>query len=1163
MKLSTQSFRGMAPRVTPRGLPDNGSQEAINARLQTGDLETWKRPVLLEALANAGVVRSLYLFEDTWLSYDQEVEFARGPVLGDDEEARVYITGLDAPRFTTYALANGTGGPPYPGETRLLGVPAPDTPPTVVVSVPDPVESNITLTNPGAEAGNTSGWVITTGGLVALDATDVPGLLPQAGSYFFGGGSAAATEAYQSVDLEGLGVIAGQGLSLTWWQAAGANQSTAGMAIEFYDEAAALLSEVASEQTAGSLVWEQRTLTTQVPDGAVSARLVQQYTRTPPSGDLDAYIDTIALGSVDYSNSFDGSSLSGWQVSPNTGSVTGNTFRRVEIDASVGWPAPSIRFRGDSRVPYIYRDFSTDRSPSVVLQFDYEEIFGRTDCGLHALLFGSAGGAGTSVFFSSWVGVRLYTHPDWDNIGANVEQVAPSLPAGIRYTVTLTATQTSSTSAALVVRVVNAESGAVVVDNVATTISVDGPNVGFKAAVNFNDRRYWLDNIAVTVAAPDPTQNGEETTYTSYVYTLVNEYGEQGAPSDPSDTVQRNENGTTVVTTPTTLPTGTSLDYGVVSKRIYRAVTGALGSIFRFVAEIPLSQADYTDTQADAQLGEDLESEDYDLPPSDLRYILALPNGIMVGASGNRLCFSEQNRPHAWPVAYRLAADSPITGLGNADTTVFVGTQTFVYTASGNAPGDYSMSKPVAPHACVSARSVAYITGIGVVFAGPDGLMAVSGPTSVQNVTRTIFTREQWQAIVPAAILGFAHDDIYFFFGELGATYDPGSVILLVNCEDNNFADASIYGHLSSSTTIITGTPGLYGTYAAYNDPSVSGGIVGYNTGVSIPWDQTRDIVMETAVYVSQEENNQIRLLSLIANSDTVMQVRLDMGGGVINLEASLFNEPQEVLALSDWTYGQRHHIAAQYLGDSETLLVFIDGVLRITMTNGTPVSYTVINAMTPWSIDSNEVEEPAGWARFDGARYTIDRQRYTANFTPPTTAPIDDGGTPVDPDAPTETIGYALDMKPDGFGLIKLGLHACALANDLERDALVMVLDAYEEPESSLLPPPSGVVFDTDGQTMYEWNGGTEDMRYLWSGKLWLNPEPKTWPWVRVRAADYDDLAIEFYADGVLLYQRIVTSSAAFRLPERGTYDEIYWCAIGTSRVRTVEIADDIAELV
>jgi PKD repeat protein len=44
MKLSTPSFRGMAPRLTPRLLPENGSQEAINAQLLTGNLMAWHRP---------------------------------------------------------------------------------------------------------------------------------------------------------------------------------------------------------------------------------------------------------------------------------------------------------------------------------------------------------------------------------------------------------------------------------------------------------------------------------------------------------------------------------------------------------------------------------------------------------------------------------------------------------------------------------------------------------------------------------------------------------------------------------------------------------------------------------------------------------------------------------------------------------------------------------------------------------------------------------------------------------------------------------------------------------------------------------------------------------------------------------------------------------------
>lgn len=1133
MKLATLSFRGMAPRITPRALPDNASQEAINARLLTGDLGPWQRPELVEQLANAGIVRSIFPLEDIWLSYTEDVEFARGAVLDDDADTRVYITGLDAPRFTTYDLATASGSGAYPRDTRLLGVPAPSTDPLVEVTVAPPDESNITLTNPGAEAGNTSGWTITSGGLVAIEDGDIPGLDAQTGDWFFGGGAAAATAAYQSINLESLGVIAGQGLSLTWWQARGANSSLAGMSLEFYDDAAALLSTVASDQIAAAALntWEQRTLTTQVPDGAATARLVQNYTRVG-GGDIDAYIDTIAISSIAYTNSFDGTSLSGWTVSPNEGGVTSTIFRRVEIDTTFGRPASSFRMRGDSRVPYFFRDFSTDRSPDVTLQFDYYELLGRTNCGLHAVLFGSAGGAATSVFFSSWVGVRLYTNPEWGAIGASVEQIAPSLPAARWYTVTLTARQTSETSAQLTIRVINADTGEVVVDDEQTTISVDGPNIGFKVATNFEDRRYWVDNVSVTVAAPDPNQN-DETTYTSYVYTFVNEFGEESAPSDPSDTVQRNANATAIITTPDHIPTGVSTDYGIVAKRIYRAVTGALGSVFRFVAEIPLAQSEYEDSLEDAELGEVLESEEWDLPPDDLRYILALPNGIMVGASRNRLCFSVQNRPHAWPIAWRLATDSDITGLGNVDTSVFVGTQTFVYTASGNTPDAYSMSKPGAPHACVSARSVAYLLGIGVVFAGPDGLMLVNGPTDVRNATDALFTRDQWQALDPATITGIAHDDIYFFFSSPGGI--PESTVL-----SQSF--------IGDGDTVTGLTPEVAPAGFAWEDDG-SSLITSANGAIE---DDPATEGLNFADAFTPIERQDGTAMRMVAQSFTGSSgPRPDWAGFKVESALGYYVEvrfdpessPSIIVLWSDESGAGSSEPSGRFVGPTgvdQQIDVTIEIFDTLLVVSGT-VSGTIDVEMQNFTqIDSVEVQVRIG----DTVRQAIE----TVQILQPSEA--GDGE------------GRALDLKPTGFGLIELGMHASAVAREYESDALIMVLDEYEEPTGSLLPPDTASSIDADGLTLYEWSGSVTDMRYSWRGKLWLNPYPKAWAWVRVRAFDYEDLEVQFYADGVLLHQQLVTSARAFRLPMANAAEEIDWVAIGTSRVRTVELADDSEEL-
>lgn len=144
------SFRGEAPRVTPRALPDNAATNATNARLLTGDLTAWKQFTVTEALANTGPVETIYLLNNAWLSWDVDVDVARGVIPGDTT-FRTYLTGLDVPRFTNYALAT-SGAQPYPTETRILGVPGPDSVPTIVLGV-DPTSStfSVNVTDHGDE----------------------------------------------------------------------------------------------------------------------------------------------------------------------------------------------------------------------------------------------------------------------------------------------------------------------------------------------------------------------------------------------------------------------------------------------------------------------------------------------------------------------------------------------------------------------------------------------------------------------------------------------------------------------------------------------------------------------------------------------------------------------------------------------------------------------------------------------------------------------------------------------------------------------------------------------------------------------------------------------------------------------------------------------------
>lgn len=614
MRRAIDSFRGEAPRVTPRALPDNAAQAAVNAQLFTGDLKAWRQFATTKGLANggSGPVRTIYLLNDKWLSWEADVDVARGIIPGDTTY-RTYLTSPDLygePRFTNYALAT-TGAEPFPVATRPLGVPAPTSPPTLVTGI---------------------------------------------------------------------------------------------------DETAT----------------------------------------------------TFAVNVLDEGDSLTES----WTISGTTPGVSA-----VTQDAVVGNPAPSYALLANNNagIPaYAYRNFGIASGTVVRVSFDWSYESSATDAQMIANVMTGVLGAGIQVRYDSNFGrFSISVGTGWASTGSSslTSNTLALLSHSTWYTVVVQVivnsdgTQTVTASLYL-------GSGLITALTVTNIFSL-GDYVGFVHETSFSGQKTYYDNILVQ--ASGSTGYVPANLATNYVYTFVNDLGEESAPSEASVTILRPDGISVTVTTPTVVPSGVSSDYAITTKRIYRAATGNVGTEFLFVAEIALTTADYVDVLTDAQLGEALETELWDLPPDDLEGILALPNGVMVGFRRNQLCLSAQNRPHAWPVSYRLNTDTDIVGIGNVDTTVVIGTEKFVYIASGSEPAAYSMSKFEVPYACSSKRSFNYLTGIGVVFSNPDGLMAVQGVGQIRNLTDSVFTREQWQALDPTSIVGVSHNDIYFLFWESGS----------------------------------------------------------------------------------------------------------------------------------------------------------------------------------------------------------------------------------------------------------------------------------------------------------------------------------------------------------------------------------------------------------
>lgn len=274
-------------------------------------------------------------------------------------------------------------------------------------------------------------------------------------------------------------------------------------------------------------------------------------------------------------------------------------------------------------------------------------------------------------------------------------------------------------------------------------------------------------------ASPNGSCDAANRRTTVYVYTFVNDWDEEGPPSPPSSAVDRCVDGSVQLKglDDDADSYGSVVDarysHNVITKRIYRAVTGSKGTDYQWVMDISASDSSVEDDRPDSELGEKLPSRRWYPPPEEMTGLIMLPNGIAAGKVGQDLYLSEQYLPHAWPEAYRHTLEYEIVGLGVIGQSIVACTRGTPYIVQGTAPGSYTAKKVPASQACVSAKSIVSVEG-AVIYASPDGLVQVNSQ-GAQVITSGILNRDDWQALSPASIVAGYHDRRYFGF------YDNGS----------------------------------------------------------------------------------------------------------------------------------------------------------------------------------------------------------------------------------------------------------------------------------------------------------------------------------------------------------------------------------------------------
>lgn len=670
MKIDIPTYRGRAPRVSPRALTENYAQVANSPRLLSGDLESWNERLLSAGLAKSGRINTIYRLASRtgdrapyWLHWtdaelaagETNVDVALGPEPADMDVA-TYFTGTAlGPRYTTKFLATDESQRPisapigaYPYASLPLGISPPTLAPTVTQTLPIVVGNSLSYYESGA---STSNWSVvkTGGGYANFYSITTPN--PEA--------------------------------------------PTTGLAAPYY-----------------FLQWQAT--------GSALALWNESY-------DLDN-----ATG-LNFSINLDTSAPSG----SNNNSTGDMAVVLLAADTGVG-PRIDVRFREGT---VTYTDAAAGAS---AITFPGVTVTGNTPVKL--VITGTKDASSATAAVATWklnIEIRSY---ETDALLSSLSSVTATVAGNSVAVIGYRGAQSNATS-------------------------------GF-----FNDVRLTTALAAPASAVP---------VFTNYVYTIVNAIGWESAPSPPSLTVTV-DNG---ITNNVTIPAQSTI--GVVKIRLYRASTSTTEAQYLFVADLlPPVPLTYADSAMSSDIGPDaLITADFDLPPANLRGILALPCGALCGFAGNQLCFSEPEYPYAWPVKYRLTVDYNIVGIAAINSIVTVLTEAFVRLAAGNLPGDYALETLEYPQGCVSKRSIALLPGFGVLYASPDGLYSITGSGAPQNATEQLFSRREWQALNPSSLLAVVHDDRYFGFYLTAADVKAG---LILDMKSSGFGLIDIPDHATA-----------------------------------------------------------------------------------------------------------------------------------------------------------------------------------------------------------------------------------------------------------------------------------------------------------------------------------------------------------------------------
>lgn len=286
------------------------------------------------------------------------------------------------------------------------------------------------------------------------------------------------------------------------------------------------------------------------------------------------------------------------------------------------------------------------------------------------------------------------------------------------------------------------------------------------------------DNVlsaSVSVVVAD----GELYDSVSYVYTRVNRFGQESAPSPATDVVDV-KTGESISLTGFVCPDLAISGEDIVAYRVYRTVSTSYDAELRWVhypntpeedylvpGDMPVSATEFVDYNSDQRTIKNasesfLQTEGWLPPPAGMKGLISHVMGVVAGFKGQTVFVSEIMAPYAFPEDYKKYVDSKIIALASLPNSILVLTKDYPWLINGSTPATMIQQKINYPQGCVSSRGVVS-TPMGVFYPSPDGLCHCDGET-VTVVTRQLISQKQWQALNPAGFYAFYHEGEYIAF---------------------------------------------------------------------------------------------------------------------------------------------------------------------------------------------------------------------------------------------------------------------------------------------------------------------------------------------------------------------------------------------------------------